>query len=254
MSQQRIITNAAAVMLLGLLCLQGQAQNVQDVEGQRARPRRTSGILTDRLTSKQAEQWQKLKTMVFAEGLDGKPLVPTLRNLWISLDSSGHSLFVEFPKSDGLTTNTAGSFQLEHFDSNGKHHRAVLRLYLHVIDRAYTGHSAARENGFIPFKGLRKDQRYAEVLGHEFAHALDVFSDLERARVVDELIVQTNEMFYATYTQKPAKPVGAELQQRMSKRDALLEELENHAEVAEQGVWAELLAARTQSQRAQTKP
>jgi len=112
--------------------------------------------------------------------------------------------------------------------------------------QAYIGKNVARGNGFVPFEGLSTDERYVEVLGHELAHVVAIFSNLERARQVDQLIVPTNEMFYADHAKKPNSPLGADLEHRINLRDRLLDELEVDADAAEEAVWRELITVRRQ--------
>ena len=247
MLHQRIKIAAGTFLLLGCLGADCKARTPQNAKlDSQERPRKATGILLDRIPKSKRNQWESIRSIVFATASNGEALYPSLKQLWDRVDSSGHTLYVEFATAKGVTTNTAGSFQLEHFDSTGQRHIGVLRLYLHVIDRAYIGKNVARGNGFVPFEGLSTDERYVEVLGHELAHVVAIFGDLERARRVDQLIVPTNEMFYADHAKKPNSPLGADLEHRINLRDRLLDELEVDADAAEETVWHELITARKQ--------
>ena len=128
---------------------------------------------------------------------------------------------------------------------------AVIGLRPRVIDHAYVGPCTKRPDGLIPFEGLGKEERYAEVLGHELAHAADILLNPERARLVEELVVLTNELLLSPRRQRGASfLIGVELNQRIVDRDCLLQRLETYPEMMETQVWREL---RTE-QQARKKP
>ena len=202
-----------------------------------------TNIITDRLTDKDLRRWEAIKRIVFAEDIEGQPSHPTLRGLWEKLERSGHIIYIEMRGRGRAISNTAGIFHIERLDPEGMRHVAIIRLYPEVIDRAYVG-PAAGEEGFIPFQGLSREERYAEVLGHEMAHAVHILSDPARARMVKEVVQETNELFLSYGRQFGYANVGPEMQRRIAVRDALLKELEEPAEAAERLVWRELLWGR----------
>lgn len=222
-----------------LLCLAESSARAQDL----ARLDRASAtnIITDRLTSKDLRRWNAIKRVVFAEDIEGQPLHPTLRSLWDQLERSGHVIYIEMRGMGHAISNTAGVFHIERFDPEGVRHEAVIRLYPEIIDRAYVGPSAARSDGFIPFQGLDKEERYVEVLGHELAHAVHILSDLSRARVVKEVVQETNELFLSYGRRHGYANIGAEMRRLIDIRDSILKELEEPAEAAEMLVWKEIL-------------
>jgi hypothetical protein len=200
------------------------------------------GIRADRLTSKQLKRWDSIKEIVLAEDDSGAPLYPTLRRLWDRLSDSGHIFYVELRSGNGALSGTAGQLYMEKFDPLGLQHILVIRLYPQVIDMASVSPSAARENGFIPFKDIEKTERYAEVLGHEMAHAIDVISDINVARRLDELIQQTNEILRAYPKGKKRSPIEPGLQDRLDRRDEFAGALERSAETIEEMIWCELVS------------
>jgi hypothetical protein len=214
-------------------------------EAQVVRPQRTTaaGILTDRLPAKQLERWRKIERIVFDVDAEGHILHPVLHALWKWVDTSGHAIYIEIPEPQNMPSCTAGTFRLERLDPTGQHHIAVIRLSLSSIDNAYVSPATTRPDGLIPFEGLGKEERYAELLGHELAHAEDILLDLERARLVEEHIEQTN---YLVLSQLRASSSGSiltmEMRQRFHTRDFLLQRLEAYAEMVETFVWRELLA------------
>jgi hypothetical protein len=167
-----------------------------------------------------------------------------LRNLWEQVETSRHAVFIEIVCSSKTSSTNAGSFAIERFDPKGEKHIAVIKLKLSSIDQAYIGPSTARDNGFNPFQGLSKKERYVEVLGHELAHAVHILSDLERARKVEEMVEKTNEILISQRPNRKANLLALEMNRRLSRRDELLKDLEEYAEGMEYVVWRELTAGK----------
>jgi hypothetical protein len=205
----------------------------------------SAGLITTRLSTKELERWKAIEHVVFAEDPTGQPLHPTLRRLWEWVETSGHAVFVEIIRSTRTPTCTAGSFIIERFDPKGESHIAVIRLNLSNIDQAYVGPDAARANGFIPFDGLIKEERHAEVLGHELAHAVHILTSLERTKMVEEMVEKTNEMLLSRRPQRRNDSLSPEMKRKLTQRDALLKELEKQAEEMEYVVWRELSAGKS---------
>jgi hypothetical protein len=241
---RRLSLTVAHLLLLALL--------VNQINGQETRPRKVgsapgranfSGLITSRLSIKELEQWKEIERIVFAEDADQRPLYPKLRDLWKRVETSGHAVFIEIASSTRTSTSTAGSFVIERFDPKGKKHVAAIRLNLSNIDQAAVSPSSARDDGFIPFQGLSKKERYVEVLGHEMGHAVDILSDLERAGKVEEMVEKTNEILLS-WRQNRINSLGPEINRRLSRRDELLKDLEEKAEETEYAVWQELTAGK----------
>ena len=188
-----------------------------------------AGIRTDRLSGKRLEAWRSIVAVVLAQDRAGQPLHPALRRLWDTVEASGHAVYVELPESKSLRSYVAGRFAVTKVDPEGKAHEAVLVLDLPVIDRVSTRPGAARANGFIPLAGLGKKARYAEVLGHELAHAAWTFADADRAGLAKPFAGAAEELV------KGSRQDGGEV-------DRVSREVEGPAEAAEQEIWAELLA------------
>jgi hypothetical protein len=242
---RRLLLTVAHFLLLALLVYQinGQETQSQKLEGA---PRQTdsSGLIMSRLSAKELDLWKEMERIVFAEGADRRPLHPMLRGLWEGVETSGHAVFIQIACSSRTSSTTAGSFAIERFDPKGEKHIAAIKLNLSSIDRAFVGPSTARDNGFIPFKGLSKKERYVEVLGHELAHAVYILSDPERARKVEEMVEKTNEILLSQRPNRRVNLLAPEMNRRLSRRDALLKDLEEQAEEMEYAVWRELIASK----------
>lgn len=201
-----------------------------------------TGFVTDRLSAGEFEKWKAIEQIVFAEGNEQQTLHPTLRNLWQWVETCGHTVYIEIIRTREVANCTAGLFLIERFDPLGEHHIAVIRLNLDNINQAYVGVETGKANGFIPFLGLEREKRYAEVLGHELAHAIHILTNLERARLVEDVVQQTNRMLLASHRRHKTGGLAAELKRRLFKRDVLLKSLEDQAEEMERVVWQELAA------------
>jgi hypothetical protein len=203
----------------------------------------SGGLRTDRLSPRQLQAWNKIVSIVMAEDRDGQPLHPTLRQLWDSVDRSGHVVHVEIPDRTASRTYLAGRFAITRVDPEGKSHEGILILDLRVIDKLSTGAGATRAGGFIPFKGLGKNERYAELLGHELAHAAWHLASLERARLAQRLQGELETEAQRVLRAGGRGPDEA-LRERVAALDRLAREVEGPAEAAEVAIWKELQAGR----------
>jgi hypothetical protein len=211
----------------------------------------STGLATSRLSQKDLDRWKAIEALVFSEYTNQQPMHPTLRNLWEWIETSGHLVFVEVVRTKRTSTCTAGSFSIERIDPRGERHVAVIRLNLSNIDQAYVGPDAARVNGFIPFEGLGKVERYAEVLGHELAHAVHILTSLDRSRLVEDMVERTNEMLLSRQPKRKEIILSTELKRRLKRRDSLLLDLEKQAEAMEYIVWKEITSSKPLREKTQ---
>ncbi|MEO6726723.1 MAG: hypothetical protein ABIP14_15655 [Blastocatellia bacterium] len=236
MLRSRLLTVAQSLLLVFL----ADTHNAKcEVVSSSAQP---TGLITMRLSPKELEKWKAIEQVVFAEDAKHQPLHPTLVGLWQWVETSGHAVYVEFSHSENVSTCTAGDFTIEQFDPLGEQHVAVIRLNLANINQAYIGLNTKRADGLVPFLGLDREGRYAEVLGHELAHAIHILTNLGRTRMVEEVIQQTNQMFLSHHYRSKGLELALDLKRRLYKRDAFLRELEHQAEAMEKIIWGELRA------------
>ena len=212
-----------------------------------------TGLRTERLTPKEQLRWNNVENLVFAQSPVGQWLHPTLINLWQWIETSGHAVYIEFNRSNNVITSTAGQFRIERLDPRGERHVGVITLNLSNIDAAYTGADAMRAIGFIPFDKLKQDERYAEVLGHEMAHAADILTSLDKVAKVEEFVQKTNELLLHHHSLKPTEQITRDLMNRLDRRDELLKTLEAAADRAEAVVWRELVASKLMRERLAAK-
>lgn len=203
-------------------------------------PAMETGIVLDRLNHEELRQWRSIEHLVNASGPDGTPRYPTLSGLWEWAGHSGNAIYIELSSPDCAAMGTAGRFLIERVDLQAARHVGVIRLCLANIDRRAPGGGGTRANGFVRLAGLRKSERYAEVLGHELAHAAYDLASRERARMVHERVETVSAQFVAHRAEHGNMPLDPALLQRLEERDALLEELEAHADAIELLVWQEL--------------
>jgi hypothetical protein len=207
-------------------------------------PAMETGIVLDRLSREQLRQWRSIERLVNASGRDGTPRYPTLRGLREWASDSGHAVYIELSSPECAEKGMAGKFVIERIDPQGARHVGVIRLCLANINRPHVGGGGTRANGFVRFAGLRKKERYAEVLGHELAHAAYDFASPERARMIMERVDTVSAQVVTHRAERGNEPLDAALRQRLGERDALLEELEAHADAIELLVWMELARRR----------
>jgi hypothetical protein len=203
----------------------------------------SGGLRTDRLSPEQLHVWNKIVEIVMAEDGGGQPLHPTLRQLWDAVDTSGHVIHIEIPERKGPRSYIAGRFVITKVDPDGEAHEGILILNLRAIDKASTGPGATRGGGFIPFKGLGKDERYAELLGHELAHAVWHLANTERARLAQRLQGEL-ETEMERLLRVGVRGPDEGLQERVATLDRRAREVEEPAEAAEVAIWKELKAGR----------
>jgi hypothetical protein len=199
------------------------------------------GLRTDRLSPRQLRAWNQIVEIVMAEDGDGRPLHPTLRRLWDAVDTSGHVIHVEVPERP--RSYVAGRFVITKVDPAGKSHEGILILNLRAIDKVSTGPGATRGDGFTPFEGLDREERYAELLGHELAHAAWQLAAPERARLAQRLqgdLETEMERVLRMDVQGPDE----RLHERVATLDRLAREVEEPAKAAEVAIWRELRAGR----------
>jgi hypothetical protein len=203
----------------------------------------SGGLRTDRLSPNELRAWNKIVEIVMAEDGRGQPLHPTLRQLWDAVDTSSHVVHVEFRDRKGPRSYLAGRFAVTKVDPEGKSHEGILILNLRAIDKVSTGPGATRPGGFIPFKGLGKNERYAELLGHELAHAAWHFAAPERARLAQRFQGEMETEVERVLRAGVGGPdVG--LRERVVALDRLAREVEVPAETAEVAIWKELQTGR----------
>jgi hypothetical protein len=198
-------------------------------------------IRTDRLSRKTLETWNSIVSIARAEDSGGRPLHPTLRALWEAVDAGDCAVFVELLEPKSRRPYILGRFAITRVDSEGRASEGILMMNLPAIDRAASGPGAARENGFIPFAGLGKRERYAEVLGHELAHAAWSIADVERVRLIMALPGKVEQLSRRVLAAK-GEVVARETLEQARELDRLNRQVEEPAETAEEAVWAELLA------------
>jgi hypothetical protein len=199
------------------------------------------GIRTDRLSGKALERWRSIVEIVMAEDAGGRPLHPTLRGLWDAVYANPCAVFVELPRQKSRKAYIVGRFAIAQVDPEGRALEGVLVMDLSAIDRAASGPGAARKNGFVPFAGLGKKERYAEVLGHELAHAAWGFGAAERTRLSLTLpgeVARASRLVLAAQT-GDARDESVE---RARELERLSREVEEPVEAVEAAAWAELLA------------
>ena len=204
---------------------------------------KAKGLDISRLSRKDFERWKAIEKVVLAEGKNGAVLHPNLRALWQWAETSGQQIYIQMISAPAFQSNLAGSLNIEQFDHTGKCHVVVIKLYLSNIDQAVISPRTVRANGFIPFENLGKEERYAEVFGHELAHAQYILSNLLRTHLVYELIETTNDLVLVRARRNANELKSPDMLIRLLQRDELLKEMEAQAEKVEEKIWQEISAS-----------
>jgi hypothetical protein len=202
------------------------------------------GIRMDRLSPKQLRVWKAIEAKVFAKDASGRLRYPKLNSLWRSVETSGNLVYVELPAPKARYDREAGKFVVERSGFEGQKHIAVIRLCLPVIDEALVRKRARGSDGFIRFEGLRKEERYAEILGHELAHAVWVLGDQSHARLLEELIAEVEGFERSRRRASHGAALDEQERQHLQRIEFLMTKIERPAEMAEAEVWKELLERR----------
>ncbi len=204
---------------------------------QSGNPLGVTGILTDELSHAHLRTWQSILEIVMAKDKAGRSLHPTLYDLYSQAENSGHLIRIELSEEESLSR--AGQFIIEKADPRGLHHKVRIRLNLATIRRTYVGANRNYANGLMPFAGLNTKLRYAEVLGHELAHAVGAFQNSELWQL-DLLLEQESADLDKCDLNHP----NGDLLERIERIKRLQHQVEEPAEAAELQVWRELSRTR----------
>jgi hypothetical protein len=200
-------------------------------------------VRTDRLSERALERWWRIVSIVGARDSSGHPLHPRIHGLWEAVEASGCVVQVELPEPKGYRPYVVGHFSVTRVDEDGRAAEGRIVLNLAAIDHAATGPGAARSNGFVPFASLGRWERYAEVLGHELAHAIWAVSDPERTRLtvtLPQAVEEASRQVLAAMADR--RDDGR--RDRADALDRVQRTVEAPAEAEEEAVWAELAVAR----------
>jgi hypothetical protein len=237
MFRSRQAGRVVVVLLVSFLAFTVQAKSLEQNDVSRDI---ASGIFLDPLSLKQQQTWQAIEQIIYSEDADGKLLHPTLRSLFEQLQTSEHSIYLEFDDLPSGCQCTAGTFSIERLDPERARHVAVIRLYLRNIEHAVSPGRPKLRGDFVPLAGLRKLDRIAEVLAHEMEHAIDILFNQERASLVFEMLKRT-ELVREELHQLKFQRIEPEMTQTLQECDDLLHELEKPARRIEEIVWRELI-------------
>lgn len=199
-----------------------------------------TGIRTDRLSARQLKIWRSIENIVKAHDGEARPLHPSLYGLWQKIATGKHVVYIEIFIPTNISTYPAGRFKVEKCDPDGQKCTAALRLCPSVIAGAAPTNDGRLTDEFILFKGLGEVERYAEVLGHELAHAVCTFEDPYYAGILKELQRQGREFFIFLGQKGKGKLHEQEKHERIARLGSPANEIERQAEVAEVEIWREL--------------
>lgn len=201
----------------------------------------SDGIRTDRLTPKQRRIWGSIEQIIQAVDRTGRPLHPKLFSLWRWAQTSGHTIYIEMLDEKNAATYHAGFLTVQESSSDGTPQAAVIQLWSWVIENASVQKDVRRPDGFIPFEGLGKLERYAQVFGHELAHAALQFNDPAYDRLCREQEKERAEFLSSRQQSRVGSTYDESTRQRLTRLASLTEQIEKPAQSAEVEIWRELL-------------
>lgn len=205
----------------------------------------SDGIRTDRLTTRQLQTWRSIEQIVQAVDRTGRPLHPRLFSLWQWARTSGHSIYIEMLDEKNPQTYHAGLLTVQASDGDNGSRIAVIQLWCSIIEKASVQKEVRRADGFIPFEGLGKLEHYAQVLGHDLAHAELQLKDSSYDGLCREL-EKERAAFLSSRQQNPkGNAYDQSSKERLSRILSLTEQIEKPAQTTEAEIWLELLGGQT---------
>jgi hypothetical protein len=178
---------------------------------------------------------------VLAVDKAGNLRYPKLYSLWQAVASSGVLVYIDLANQHGSKSDIclkAGEVIVEQLDQNGKVTAATVRLYSYIIDHTK---SDPWDDGFVPFKGLGRDCRYLEILGHELAHTAAALCNRDYARRLQDLKKAADDFVQFRRSHWNMPQATEEMQRRANRIEILTTEVEAPARAAEVEVWRELV-------------
>ena len=169
----------------------------------------------------------------------GQPLHPRLYCLWQWAKGSGHAITIDMSERRG--SQSAGKTTPGKADFEGHARAADLWLHLRAIDNANVNPASPRADGLIPFGGLRKYERYAEIVGHELAHAFLILENPEYAHLCSEMRLEADRYLLFRLQNSKGLADGAAARQQQERLRSMIHEIEKPADEAELEIWRELV-------------
>lgn len=205
----------------------------------------SEGIRTDRLTPRQLQIWRSIEQIVQSVDRIGRPLHPRLFSLWQWARTSRYAIFIEILDEKNPSTYHAGLLTIREPDGKDNRRIAVIQLWSSVIEHASTPREVRRADGLLPFEGLGRIERYAQVIGHELTHAALRLEDPAYDQLCKELESE-RAAFLSSRGQSPkGRTYDQNSMERLSRILSLSEQIEGPAQKAEAEIWRELLYGQT---------
>jgi hypothetical protein len=199
----------------------------------------SGGFRTDRIAPRQQKVWKAIEQLIQAVDRCGKPRYPRLLGLWRWAQSSEHAIYIELLDEKSPSSYNAG-FVTVQGSTSGKT-QAIIQIWLRIIEQASSDERGRRRDGFIPFEGLGKVERYAEVVGHELAHAALQLENPEYARLCRELETEKVNFLASKRKNREGNAYDQTTLELLARLKTLTEQVEQPAQTAEVEIWRELI-------------
>jgi RHS repeat-associated protein len=204
-----------------------------------------TGMIIDetQLSEKDLEKWQDVEKLAAQKDANGNLVHPELNSEIVALQQDSRTYTLE--GASGLGSGIAGEFKITNFTPDGKDFTAAtIKLDFSKIANGNGQKAADYGLGYVKFGGLNDNtRRFAELVGHEFAHGLFAMFMPQVGTEIQRRINEGNDAF-ASFRAKNAKaPLPPDVVQKMVAGNNAEGPTERFAQQIEKIVNGELIAS-----------
>jgi RHS repeat-associated protein len=204
-----------------------------------------TGMVIDEthLSESDLEKWQQVEKLAAQTDSNGNLLHPELNSEIVTLQQDSRTYTLEGPT--GLGPDEAGRFEITNFTADGKDFTgATIRLDFNKIMNGKNVTPANFNLDYSKFGGLNDNaRRFAELVGHEFAHGLFATFVPGVATEIQRRINEGKGAFSAFRSANPKAPLPPDVVQKMATGNAASVPTERFAQQIEKVVNGELQAS-----------
>jgi RHS repeat-associated protein len=204
-----------------------------------------TGMIIDetKLSEKDLEKWQQVENLAVQRDASGNLLHPELYSEIVALQQDSRTFTLQ--GADGLGSQEAGRFEITDFTPNGKDFTAAtIRLDFSKVSNGKNVTPAEFNLGYDKFGGLNDNaRRFAELVGHEFAHGLLATLVPGAATEIQRRIDEGKDAFSNFRSTNAKAPLPPDVVQKMVTGNAASIPTERFAQQIEKVVNGELKAS-----------
>jgi hypothetical protein len=204
-----------------------------------------TGMIIDetQLSEADLEKWQQAEKLAAQKDSNGNLLHPELNSEIVALQQDSRTYTLQ--GAAGLNSTEAGRFEITNFTANGKDFTAAtIRLDFSKIMNGKGVTPADFDLGYSKFGGLNDNaRRFAELVGHEFAHGLFATFVPGVATAIQRRINEGEDAFKNFRSTNARAPLPPDVLQKMAAGTAASTPTERFAQQIEKIVNGELQAS-----------